>query len=140
MTTHNHEYHEDEATPEQTDARAEAEIPASTPENTPARTERASNKPRAHRQTTRRATDERKLAAVPQNEQAPECIPEEDVDDSAVHTLEAQGFTADEAIRLIHVSDRLKMSREARESEATLRRLRFTRWLIQQGMLDEFSA
>ncbi|HLJ81818.1 MAG TPA: hypothetical protein VKT52_10055 [Ktedonobacterales bacterium] len=57
-----------------------------------------------------------------------------------VAELEAQGFTADEAIRLVHVSDRVATSREAREAEATLRRLRFTRWLVERGVLDEFSA
>lgn len=57
-----------------------------------------------------------------------------------VAELEAQGFTADEAIRLVHVSGRVATSREAREAEATLRRLRFTRWLIERGVLDEFSA
>lgn len=60
--------------------------------------------------------------------------------DSTVHELEAQGFTPDEAIRLIHVSDRVATSREAREAEAELRRLRFTRWLVERGVLDEFSA
>lgn len=62
---------------------------------------------------------------------------------SAIRTLDelkAQGFTADEAIRLIHVSDRLANGREARESQTTLRRLRFTRWLIEHGVLDEFTA
>ncbi len=54
--------------------------------------------------------------------------------------LEAQGFTVDEAQRLLYISDRLATSREAREAEATLRRLRFTRWLIEHGVLDEFSA
>lgn len=54
--------------------------------------------------------------------------------------LQSQGFTADEAIRLIHVSDRLANGREARESQTTLRRLRFTRWLIEHGVLDEFTA
>lgn len=62
---------------------------------------------------------------------------------SAMRTLDelkAQGFTVDEAIRLIHVSDRLANGREARESQTTLRRLRFTRWLIEHGVLDEFTA
>jgi hypothetical protein len=62
---------------------------------------------------------------------------------AAIRTLDelkAQGFTADEAIRLIHVSDRLANGREARESQTTLRRLRFTRWLIEHGVLDEFTA
>jgi hypothetical protein len=54
--------------------------------------------------------------------------------------LAEKGFTADEAIRLSHVSQRAAMSREAQEAEETLRRLRFTRWLIEHGMLDEFSA
>ncbi|MGH2517757.1 MAG: hypothetical protein ACRDHP_19085 [Ktedonobacterales bacterium] len=57
-----------------------------------------------------------------------------------VAELEAQGFTADEAVRLVSVSGRVATSREAREAEATLRRLRFTRWLIERGVLDEFSA
>jgi len=58
----------------------------------------------------------------------------------ALLELEAQGFTEDEALRLITISGRLASSREARESQATLRRLRFTRWLIDRGILDEFSA
>lgn len=140
MTTHENEFHEDEATPGQTDERAESEVLASTPDNTTARTERASNKERTRRPSPRRAADERKLAPVPLNERSSESAPVDESEDSAMHALEAQGFTEDEAIRLIHVSDRMKTSREARESEAVLRRLRFTRWLIQQGMLDEFSA
>lgn len=67
-------------------------------------------------------------------------IEAEQNDDTVVHELEAQGFTPDEALRLIHVSDRMAVSGEAREAEATLRRLRFTRWLIERGVLDEFSA
>ena len=54
--------------------------------------------------------------------------------------LEAQGFTEDEAYHLIHVSDRIANSREAREAEAIIRRLRFNRWLFEQGKLSEFSA
>ena len=54
--------------------------------------------------------------------------------------LEAQGFTADEALRLIDISRRLETSAEARESQAELKRLRFTQWLIERGILDEFSA
>jgi hypothetical protein len=57
-----------------------------------------------------------------------------------VDELEAQGFTHDEAIRLLHVSDRAATSGEALEAEATMRRLRFTRWLVERGMLDEWSA
>jgi|SwirhisoilCB2_FD_contig_41_13153090_length_451_multi_4_in_0_out_0_1 hypothetical protein len=54
--------------------------------------------------------------------------------------LESQGFTPDEAARLIYISDRLAHSREAREAEAVMRRLRFHRWLVESGRLDEFSA
>lgn len=54
--------------------------------------------------------------------------------------LEAQGFTADEADRLIEVSKRLESSAEARASQAELKRLRFAQWLIERGILDEFSA
>lgn len=57
-----------------------------------------------------------------------------------VDELEAQGFTEDEAVRLISVSERVAHSGEAREAEELLRRLRFTRWLVEHGMLDEFSA
>ncbi|HKS69888.1 MAG TPA: hypothetical protein VJQ45_05690 [Ktedonobacterales bacterium] len=57
-----------------------------------------------------------------------------------VEELEAQGFTEDEAVRLISVSERVAHSGEAREAEELLRRLRFTRWLVEHGMLDEFSA
>lgn len=54
--------------------------------------------------------------------------------------LEAKGFTRDEAIRLIHTSARLAQSSEVREAEAAMRRLRFTRWLIEHGVLNEFTA
>ncbi|HEU0028865.1 MAG TPA: hypothetical protein VFQ25_17300 [Ktedonobacterales bacterium] len=54
----------------------------------------------------------------------------------AVVELESQGFSEVEALRLIDISKRLESSAEAREA----RRLRFTRWLVEQGILDEFSA
>ena len=54
--------------------------------------------------------------------------------------LESQGFSADEVRRLVLVSDRQASSAESRIAEATLRRLRFTRWLIEHGVLDEWSA
>ncbi len=61
-------------------------------------------------------------------------------DDLARDELIAQGFTNDEAARIIDLSVRLGTSREARDAEASLRRLRFTRWLVERGVLDEFSA
>ena len=140
MTTHEREFQKDETTPEQTTDQAESEILETTSENAAASAVRATNKARPRRQTQRRSTDERAIIQLPQSEQRAESLDEEDDDISAMHALEAQGFTEDEAVRLIHVSDRMKTSREAREAEAAMRRLRFTRWLIQQGMLDEFSA
>ena len=50
--------------------------------------------------------------------------------------LEAQGFTRDEANRLIDLSARIN---EGISNEPTLKRLQFTRWLVQRGLLDEFS-
>lgn len=51
--------------------------------------------------------------------------------------LEAQGFTLDEANRLIDLSARIN---EGISNEPTLKRLQFTRWLVQRGLLDEFSV
>jgi hypothetical protein len=45
--------------------------------------------------------------------------------------LEQQGFTPAEAIRLLRVTD---------PNQAVMRRLRFQRWLVEHGLLDEFSA
>jgi hypothetical protein len=46
----------------------------------------------------------------------------------------------EEAQRLIDISKRLESSAEARESQAELKRLRFAQWLIERGILDEFSV
>lgn len=75
------------------------------------------------------------LGAEPEPEREPQ-----EAEADVVGELEQRGFTPDEAIRLVHISARLATSKEAREAQATLRRLRFTRWLVEQGMLDEFSA
>lgn len=56
----------------------------------------------------------------------------------AMLKLEEQGFTEDEALRLLSVLDRVTSSSEAVESETTLRRLRFTRWLVERGLLSEY--
>ncbi len=45
--------------------------------------------------------------------------------------LEAQGFSPEEAARLLRVED---------PNEAVMRRLRFQRWLVEHGLLDEFTA
>lgn len=142
MTTHDQEFHEEDVTSAQHAEQAEPEILTTTSDNATAHADRPAHKARPRRQTSRRQTDERAIIQLPQNDlnAEPPARAKEESDSSAMETLEAQGFTEDEALRLIHVSDRMKTSREAREAEAVLRRLRFTRWLIQQGMLDEFSA
>lgn len=53
--------------------------------------------------------------------------------------LQTQGFTEEEAQRLIDISKRLETSAEARASQAELKRLRFAQWLVEHGILDEFS-
>src|SRR5262245_19899908 len=53
--------------------------------------------------------------------------------------LAAQGFSEGEAARLLEVSARAAFSTEARESEAVMNRLRFTRWLIERGVINEFA-
>ena len=54
--------------------------------------------------------------------------------------LAAQGFSEGEAARLLEVSARAEYSTEARESEAVLNRLRFTRWLVERGLINEFAV
>jgi hypothetical protein len=54
--------------------------------------------------------------------------------------LAAQGFSEGEAARLLEVSARVAYSTEARESEAVMNRLRFTRWLIERGVINEFAV
>jgi hypothetical protein len=53
-------------------------------------------------------------------------------EEADLRELEEHGFTRDEATRLIELSVRI--------NEATLKRLQFTRWLVEQGLLDEFSV
>jgi hypothetical protein len=54
--------------------------------------------------------------------------------------LAAQGFSEGEAARLLEVSERAAYSIEARESEAVMNRLRFTRWLVERGLINEFAV
>jgi hypothetical protein len=63
--------------------------------------------------------------------------PEDAVEDSEpeeddLRTLGAQGFTEDEVNRLVELSERI--------NARTLKRLQFTKWLVDQGLLDEFSV
>ncbi len=106
-----------------------ADLTSATPATTPDETKPVGA--RGERRTRRKA--DRTSASQPQESVAAQT-------GDALHDLEAQGFTADEARRLVDISDRLDESTEVRESEATLRRLRFTRWLLDHGRLDEWSA
>lgn len=93
----------------------------------------ATGRPRAQR-TTRKASAARTNAPDATDISALPAIEADRIE------LEAQGFSADEAQRLIDISKRLETSAEARASQAELKRLRFAQWLIEHGILDEFSA
>ena len=74
-------------------------------------------------------------------EEAGEAGEAEDTPSSPTESdLESQGFTPDEVRRLVVISDRVARSPESQDAEAALRRLRFTRWLVERGVLDEWSA
>lgn len=77
----------------------------------------------------RRNTRENQPEAQANVESEDSVISSEEAD---LRELEEQGFTRDEATRLIDLSVRI--------NEATIKRLQFTRWLVEQGLLDEFSV
>jgi hypothetical protein len=77
--------------------------------------------------------------AVESHTEAEEANTSSSSEETDLHALEALGFTEDEAVRLIEVAVRITNSDEARDAEATRKRLQFTKWLIDQGKLDEFS-
>jgi hypothetical protein len=64
----------------------------------------------------------------------------ESVQEESFAGLAAQGFSEGEAARLLEVSERALYSTEARESEAVMNRLRFTRWLVERGLINEFAV
>ncbi|HEX9037971.1 MAG TPA: hypothetical protein VF808_13385 [Ktedonobacterales bacterium] len=100
-------------------------------EATPA-TPRAPKTRRAPRKSAGKSARARKPTVDPEAARAAE-----EADRArAVIELESKGFSEIEALRLIGISKRLENSAEARQA----RRLRFTRWLVEQGILDEFSA
>ena len=61
-----------------------------------------------------------------------DAVDDAEPDDNDLRKLEAQGFTADEVNRLVELSERI--------NARTLKRLQFTKWLVDQGLLDEFSV
>lgn len=96
---------------------------------------RTNRRPRSPRSANRRPREAGKAAdEVREEPSAPQPTVE------SLHDLEGQGFTEEEALRLIAIRGRLDHSSEAVEAEATLRRLSFTRWLVEHGKLDEWSA
>lgn len=78
-------------------------------------------------------------APAPEAAEAPEVAALSAIEADRIE-LEAQGFSPEEAERLIEVSKRLESSAEARASQAELKRLRFAQWLFERGRLDEFSV
>jgi hypothetical protein len=103
-------------------------------------------RPRARR-ASRKASNAPTRATEDATEDAAACATTETTGVTAMSTidadrieLEAQGFSADEADRLIDVSKRLESSAEALASQAELKRLRFAQWLVERGILDEFSV
>lgn len=111
---------------------------AATSEGESAQAADESPRPRARR-TTRKAGSARPTTAEIKPAHAPEPLAVSALEADAME-LEAQGFSADEAQRLIDMSRRLESSAEARASQAELKRLRFAQWLIERGILNEFSA
>ncbi|HKV86244.1 MAG TPA: hypothetical protein VJN88_16950, partial [Ktedonobacterales bacterium] len=95
MTTHEREFNEEET------ALPEEPINVSEPEAIGPTTDSASHKSRARRQSprsaARRLSDERAIVQLPTSDHAVQATDEADGDASALHDLEAQGFTEDEA-------------------------------------------
>jgi hypothetical protein len=134
------------------------EAPATTPSETPAhnaaseRAELASSNGGAKGKSNKHSVPQKAIDADAASDDA--LIPEEPLDardtqpfidygttpDEALIKLEAQGFTETEALRLLGVSDRDTHSKEAIESQETMRRLKFTRWLVERGLLSEYPA
>ncbi|HEY7339556.1 MAG TPA: hypothetical protein VH591_01635 [Ktedonobacterales bacterium] len=85
--------------------------------------------PKRQRRSKSESDDTPELQADAEPEDAVEDLEPEDDD---LRTLEAQGFTTDEVNRLVELSERINAT--------TLKRLQFTKWLVDQGLLDEFSV
>ena len=86
------------------------------------------------RQRRPRSGDRAEAPGMAADAEADKALPPSREDD--LRDLEAQGFTQDEANRLIDLSARIN---EGISNEPTLKRLQFARWLVQRGLLDEFS-
>lgn len=97
--------------------------------------------PRRPRKSAKANTSGKGEASEPQ----PRAERTEEHDDAheptfTVEALEAQGFTSDEVASLMGLTVKIANSNEVREEQAIIRRLRFQRWLIEHGRLDEYAA
>jgi hypothetical protein len=64
-------------------------------------------------------------------------IPSSELDTAVVDELEALGFSLDEAVRLALLHARAGAREEYAEHLAIERRLRFVRWLVEHGRVEE---
>ncbi len=87
------------------------------------------------------AASKRQRRNKSESEDTPELQADAEPEDTVEHSepeeddlrkLETQGFTEDEVSRLVELSERI--------NARTLKRLQFTKWLVDQGLLDEFSV
>ena len=83
----------------------------------------------SNRQRRGKSDETPELQADAEQDDAVDDVEPEDDD---LRKLEAQGFSEGEVNRLVELSERLNAS--------TLKRLQFTKWLVDQGLLDEFSV
>jgi len=128
----------DEAARPQEESVEQAPKQARTRKSASPGTSRAS-KPSA-RKRTGGATEGASAKPVAKKRRATSSKRQKNVDEGPLAGLAAQGFSEGEAARLLEVSARAAYSTEARESEAVMNRLRFTRWLIERGLINEFTV
>jgi len=83
----------------------------------------------SNRQRRGKSDETPELQADAEQDDAVDDVEPEDDD---LRKLEAQGFSEGEVNRLVELSERINAS--------TLKRLQFTKWLVDQGLLDEFSV
>jgi hypothetical protein len=133
-------------TPEDEAARAQRETGEQTPKQARTRKSESTGASRTPKSSARKKASDAaenstaKLGAKPvvKKPRATSAKRRQRVREEPLAGLAAQGFSEGEAARLLEVSERAASSAEARESEAVMNRLRFTRWLIERGVINEF--
>jgi hypothetical protein len=131
-------------TPEDEAARTKKKPEAQAPKQARARKSASSDasnatKPRAQRRASGSAESSPAKPAA-RKPRATNAKRRESAHEEPLAGLEARGFSEGEAARLLVVSERAAYSIEARESEAVMNRLRFTRWLVERGLINEFAV